>query len=198
MLENVRDVAGGRVLGDLDRATPVRRRIEERLDRLLLRVRELVALGREELDAVVLGRVVRGREDDAEILREKRDRRCREHAAADRDPARGDDALDDRSLERRARAARVATDEDTPATCPRRRRSAEPLDEVEGQRVADNAANAIGSEVLSRHGNDRRRAHAARLRLARTSVRASAWRTAAPCAPCAGRPSCARPVVRHV
>ena len=117
---------------------------------------ELVTLGVEELDAVVLGRVVGGGEDDAEILRQQRDRGRRQHAADDRDPACRDDPLDDGLLERRAGAARVAADEDAPAARPGGRRTAEPLDEIEGERLADDAANAIGAEVSASHGVRRR------------------------------------------
>ena len=46
-------------------------------------VAELLAVAVEELDAVVLGRVVRGGDDDAEVEREQRDRRRRQHAGED-------------------------------------------------------------------------------------------------------------------
>ena len=113
---------------------------------------QLVALGVEELDAVVLGRVVRGGEDDAEILGEQRHGGRRQHAADDRDPACRDDPLHDRLLERRAGATGVTPDEDAPTSCPGRRGASELLDEIERQRLADDAANAIGAEVSTSHG----------------------------------------------
>ena len=105
----------------------------------------------EELDAVVLGRVVGGGEDDAEILRQQRHRRRRQHATDDRDPA-GRTIPHDGLLERRAGAAGVAPDEDAPAPRPGRRGAAELLDEIESERLADDAANAIGAEVSASHG----------------------------------------------
>ena len=83
MLQDVLDVAIGGLLGHLDRASPDEGRLEQGLDRLLVGVGELVPLGVEELDSVVLGRVVRGGEDDAEILREQGDGRCRQDATDD-------------------------------------------------------------------------------------------------------------------
>ncbi len=52
----------------------------------------------------------------------------------------------------RAGTSRVATHEDRPAADPDGRGAAEPLDEVGGQAVADDAANAVRSEVTPRHG----------------------------------------------
>ena len=63
----------------------------------------------------------------------------------------------DRLLERRPGAARVTADEDAATTGPGRRGAAEPLDEIERERLADDAANAIGAEVGTGHGNGRRR-----------------------------------------
>ena len=67
-------------------------RVEERLDLLLGLVGQLVPGAVEELDAVVLGRVVRGGDDDAEVEREQRDRRRRQHAGEHGVAARLDDA----------------------------------------------------------------------------------------------------------
>ena len=61
-----------------------RRSVEQRLDLLLLLVGELAAVAVEELDAVVLGRVVRGGDDDAEV--ERRAARRRASAARRRAP----------------------------------------------------------------------------------------------------------------
>ena len=89
------DVALGEALF-ADHGSPGGRRavVEKPLDALLLVVGQLPA-AREELDAVVLGRVVGGRDDGARVLGgEQRDRRRRQHAAendvgaAGREPAR--------------------------------------------------------------------------------------------------------------
>ena len=55
-------------------------------------------------------------------------------------------------LERRAGAAGVTPDEDAPAARPGGRGAAELLDEIESERLADDAANAIGAEVSASHG----------------------------------------------
>ncbi len=61
--------------------------VEERLDLLLGGVRQLPALVVEELDAVVLGRVVRGGDHGPEIEREQRDRGGRQDTREHRVPA---------------------------------------------------------------------------------------------------------------
>ncbi len=61
----------------------------------------------------------------------------------------------ERLLELRAAGARVAPDEDAAPAAPQRSRLAEPLDEIGRQRLADDAANAVRSEVLPRHGAGR-------------------------------------------
>ena len=111
-----------------------------------------MALGVEELDPVVLGRIVGGGEDDTEILGEQRDGRSGQHTAEDGDPARGDDPTHERRLELRPGAARVPSDEDASAAGPRRRGTAELLDELERERLADDPAHAVGSEVSTSHG----------------------------------------------
>jgi hypothetical protein len=63
----VLEVAVGRDLDACDLAAARRGGVEERLDLLLLRVGELLAVRVEELDAVVLRRVVRRRDDRAEV-----------------------------------------------------------------------------------------------------------------------------------
>ena len=103
----------------------------------------------EELHAVVLGRVVRGGDDDAEVERGERDRRRRQHAAEHRGPAGRDDAARERRLELDPGAARVAPDEDAPGAAPKRRRAPEPLDEVGRDELADDPAHAVGPEVAA-------------------------------------------------
>ena len=121
------------------------------LDLLLGGVGELAAFAVEELDAVVLGRVVRGRDDDAEVEREQRDGGRRQHAAEDAVAAGRDDAARERLLELDARGARVAADEDLRRARPERRRAAEPLDELGRQELAHDAADTIGAEVPPSH-----------------------------------------------
>ena len=123
------------------------RRVEQRLDLLLGGVGQLAAVLVEELDAVVLRRVVRCRDDDAEVEREQRHRRRRQHPGEHGVAARGDDAARERLLELGTRAAGVTADEDATAAGPERRGLAEPLDELDGQILADDAPDAVGPEV---------------------------------------------------
>ena len=130
----------------LDRSAAWRRRVEERLDLLLLLVDELPSAS-EELHAVVLRRVVRRRDDDAEVVREQRDCRRREHAAENGRAARRRDAACDGLFEVRPGAARVASDEHTSALRPQRGRFPDLLDEIRGQLLADDPADPVGPEV---------------------------------------------------
>src|SRR5207247_5415973 len=98
------------------------------LDLLLRRIRELLPVAVEELDAVELGRVVRRRDDDAEVEGEQRHGRGREDSGQDRAPARRDDARRERLFELRAGGARVAPDEDAAAAGPERGGATQPLD----------------------------------------------------------------------
>ena len=151
-LEDVLEVA---VRGDLDAvdlATAGSRAVEERLDLLLGAVCQLAAVPVEELDAVVLRRIVRGRDDRAEIEAEERDRRRRQHARKDGASTGRGDALRERILELRAAGPRVTSYEDASPAAPERRRLAEALDEIDRERLADDAADAVRSEVLPRHG----------------------------------------------
>ena len=133
-VEHVVEVAVDRDLEvvDLPELGIARLGVEQRLDLLLLRVVELAPVAVEELDAVVLGRVVRRGDDDPEVEREQRDRRRRQDPCQHRVPARGRDAAGEGALELRPGAARVAADEDRTAADPERGRPAEPLDELRG------------------------------------------------------------------
>ena len=88
----------------------------QRLDAILVVVVELEPVRAEELDAVVGERVVRGRDDGAEVAPCSRTSQAmpgrRQHAGAQRDAAGGRDAGAQRVLEHRSRAARVAPDDD--------------------------------------------------------------------------------------
>ena len=136
----------------VDLAAAGRRRVEERLDLLLGRVAQLATVAVEELHAVVLGRVVRCGDDDAEIEAEQRDRGCRDDARKHRRAACGCDAARERLLELLAGAARVAADEDAPAARPERGGLTEPLEEIDGDELAHDAADTVGAEVVPRHG----------------------------------------------
>src|SRR6185437_12286486 len=65
--DNVIEVAVGRNVDVVDRAAARGLRVEELLDALLLLVAQLATVAAEELDAVVLRRIVRRRDDDTEI-----------------------------------------------------------------------------------------------------------------------------------
>ncbi len=128
------------------------RRLEQRLDRLLVPVGELPGAA-EELDAVVLGRVVRRRDHGAEIELDgaQTDGPAREHAAEDDvRPGRGH-SLGESRLELGPGAAGVAPDEDPPSAAPEHRRPPEPLDEGRGEELACDPTNAVSSEVPARH-----------------------------------------------
>ena len=148
--------------------------VEQRLDLLLEGVGELVPVAVEELDAVVLRRVVRGGDHDAQVEREQGDRRRRQDSGENGVAACGNDTARERLLELRPGAARVAADEDAAAAGPERRSLAELLDELGGQVLAEDPPDSVGAEEPPHKG-------------------VSASRTAGLCGPCAVRPSCARP-----
>ena len=150
LLEDVVDVALDDVLRVLDRAAAGAGRTDERLDLELVRVGQLVPLAIEHLDAVVLGRVVRGRHDETEILREERDGRRRQDPAEHGGAATVHDPAGHGRLERRAGAPSVAPDEDASPPRPERRCAADCLDELGRQGLADDAPDTVGAEPLPR------------------------------------------------
>src|SRR5581483_6178738 len=154
-LEDVREVAVGGDADAIDLTAAARRLVEQPLDLLLRGVTELAPHAVEELDAVVLRRVVGGGDDDAEVEAEQRDGRRREDARENGDASRRGDAARERLLELLARGACVASDEDPTATAPERRRLAELLDELRGQRLPHDPADTVGAEVLPCHGAGR-------------------------------------------
>ena len=98
-LEHVLEVALG---GDADvvgAAAAAFRRVQQSLDLLLRRVGELLPVRVEELDAVVLGWVVRRRDDDAQVERQQRHGGSRKHARQDRVPTGCHDAATEGLLE---------------------------------------------------------------------------------------------------
>ena len=126
---------------------------EPPLDLGLLGVVELHALGAEELDPVVVVRVVRGRHDGRQVeavaAHEHGGARGGQHAAEQRVSSAGGDAGRERGLEHLARLARVADDQDLRARPPARssaaaRPSAE--GQVGGQELARDPADPVGPE----------------------------------------------------
>ena len=151
-LHDVVEVALACIVHALGGAAAADRSVEERLDLLLLGVGELSPVGLEELDAVVLGRVVRRGDDGPQVLGEKGDRRSRQDSTENRGSACRGDSARERGLELRPRPARVAPHEDAARAAPESRRLSEPLDEVGRQVLPDNTANPVGPEVAPRHG----------------------------------------------
>ena len=133
---------------DLAEVGVARRLAEQRLDLLLGLVRELLPVAVEQLDAVVLGRVVRGGDDGAEVEREQRDRRGRQHAREHRVPARRGDAGGERPARARGPTRGCPGRSGPPRRRARRRGPAEPL--TTGREIApDHAANSIRAEVCA-------------------------------------------------
>ena len=129
----------------------LRRIVEVALDLLLDRVGQLLALSVEELDAVVLRRVVRRGDDGAEVEREERDGGRRQDPGEDGVTSCRRDTRGERSLELAARRARVAADQHRAGVCPDRRRAPDPLDELGSERLPDDAPHAVGTEVSAPH-----------------------------------------------
>src|SRR5215207_3590953 len=151
-VENVLRVAVGGHADSIDRPSLAPRRLlQQGLDLLLGRVGELLPGAVEELDPVVLRRVVRGGDDDAEVERQQGDGGGGQHAAEHRVAADRLDARREGVLEHRSGFPRVAPDEGAPASGPERGGPAEPLHELGRQRLADDPANAICAEVAP-HG----------------------------------------------
>ncbi len=149
----MREVVTRRIVECLDRPAARSSGVEERLDLLLLFVDELAA-GAEELDAVVLGRVVRSRDHDPELGGEKGDRGRRKHATEDGHASCRGDAARHRLLELGAGATCVAADEDAPTAGPQRRSLPDPLDELGGQVDADDPTDSVRSEVAAGHARE--------------------------------------------
>ena len=85
--------------GDLvDLAASRRRLVDQRLDLFLLSVGQFLPVAIEELHAVVLGRVVRCRDDATEVERQQCDGRGRKHACDDRVAADGSNPARQRIL----------------------------------------------------------------------------------------------------
>ena len=155
----------------------VARAVEQRLDRLLLVVLELPAAAKE-LHAVVLAAGCATPRRPRRTPR--REGRRRESGGCRRAPP----APPPRRARRRAPArARGRT-----RGCPARRARTHPR---------SSARTPHRGARRGRRSARRRRPPGPRRSRSIDVARASAWRTAAPCAPCAGRPSCARRRVRR-
>src|SRR5581483_6953601 len=115
-LEHVLEVAVDRDADTVDLTAAGRGRVEQPLDLLLDGIAQLMTVAVEELDAVVLRRVVRGRDDDAEIEPKEGDGRRRHDTREHRGAACRRDAARERLLELATRRARVAADEDAAAS----------------------------------------------------------------------------------
>jgi hypothetical protein len=126
--------------------------VDRGFDLLLRVVGQLHPVRAEELQPVVLVRVVRrrhhARQVEAEAPREQRRAGCRQHAAHEGVAAGGGDPRRQRGLEHLARLARVAHDQHLRNAARRqsRGRAPERQREVGGQELADDAANAVGAE----------------------------------------------------
>src|SRR5205807_9944186 len=149
-LEHVLEIAVGRDADLVDVAAVRPAQVEQRLDLLLLPVCELLAAAVEELDAVVLGWIVRRGDHAAEVERQQRDRGCGQNTRDDGIAAGGRDPAGERGFKLDTGRPRVAADEDAPAAAPERRGAAEPLHELSRQVLADNATDTVRAEVLSR------------------------------------------------
>ena len=130
------------------------------LDRELDLVGQLVAVGAEQLDAVVLVGVVRGRDHHAEIgpqrARQHRDAGRRQRAEQGHVHAHRDEARGQRRLQHVAGEPRVLADHHAMAVIAARevaaRREAEPQRDLRGhRRLVGGAADAVGTEQLARH-----------------------------------------------
>ena len=140
--------------------------VEERLDLALHGVRQLHAVRREELDAVVLERIVRGGDHHArgkpQRAREERDRGSGHRSHEERIDARRGESRLERGLEHVARDARVLADQHRRARAMRLRdvrtrqhlaRGVSQLQHEVGRdgRLAHAPANAVGAEVSPAH-----------------------------------------------
>src|SRR6185503_11558330 len=209
------DVAAARILpaaylAELRRGVAAHRLLHLRLDGLFGGVRELKAVAREELDAVILVRIVRRADHhargNANRAREVRHRRRRDRTAHVDVDARRREAGLERGLDHVARDARVLADEHgRMRTLPGQHLAgciAELHDEFRRHgRLADRAANPVSAEVFASHDA------CTASQMATTSfVSLTSWTLSILAPPCsaskamarlpARRSSAARPVIR--
>ena len=126
---------------------------DARLDARLGLVRKLEAVSTEELDAVVLERVVarrdHGSQVEPEAAGEERRRRGRQDAAGQDARAAAAGACGERRLEHRARAARVAQDKEAACSQLGHGGATELEGERGGEHLARDTAYPVGSEQLA-------------------------------------------------
>jgi len=129
--------------------------LQQRLEFGLLLVWQLETVGPEDLDAVVVVRVVGGRDDDAGVATHARgqigDAGCRKGTGVENEAAHGVDPGSQSRLEHVARAARVFADEDLGLVAftrkVKRDRFAQPRSHFDGHGVlVGQASNSVGSE----------------------------------------------------
>ena len=133
--------------------------VDQRLDLMLDLVGQLVAVRAEQLDAVVVERIVRGRDHDAEVGAHRagqhgdgrrRHRAEQQHVHADRG-----EAGDQRGLDHVAGKPRILADDDAMAVLAAAEDEAGRLADLERQFRRDHAvgaaANAVGAEILANH-----------------------------------------------
>ena len=122
-------------------------------------VGELEAVGAEQLDAVVVERIVRGRDHHAEIgahgAREHADRRRRDRAGEQDVHADRGEAGDQRGLDHVAGEPGILADEHAVAMVAAAKDQPRRLPDLERQLRRDHAvgaaANAVGAEILANH-----------------------------------------------
>ncbi len=135
--------------------------IEQRLDLELDLVAELEAVRPEDLDAVVVERIVRGGDHDAEVgahrVRQHGDARRRNRAGQEHVHTDRGEAGDQRVLDHVAGQPRVLADEDAMAMLAIAENEPGRLADLERQLRRDHAigpaANAVGAEIATNHEN---------------------------------------------
>ena len=133
--------------------------IDQRLDLVLDVVVELEAVGTEQLDAVVVEGIVRGRDHHADIgahgAREHSDRRRRDRAGEQHVHADRGEARDQRGLDHVAGEPGILADEHAVAMVAAAKDQPGRLPDLERQLRRDHAigaaANAVGAEIFTNH-----------------------------------------------
>ena len=133
--------------------------VDQLLDLELDLVGQLVAVRAEQLDAVVVVRIVRGRDHHAEIgahrARQHGDRRRRHRAGQQHVHADRGEARDQRGLDHVAGQPRVLADQHAMAVLAVLEHHARGLPDLERElrrdRAVGAAANAVGAEILANH-----------------------------------------------
>ena len=133
--------------------------VDQRFDVVLGLVGKLVAVGPEQLDAVVVERIVRGRDHDADVgphrARQHGDGRGRHRAEQQHVHADRGEARDQRRLDHVAGQPGILADHHAMAMLAAAEHKAGRLSDLERQLRRDHAvgaaANAVGTEILANH-----------------------------------------------